>query len=73
MGQLLSLSLSPVVSVPLMSWTLMVRVMAGEHGEDDVWGVRGVAGSVDGEGVVSGRWGVRFVGRTWWWWRGCYR
>ena len=37
MGQLLSLSLSPVVLVPLMSWTLMARVMIGEHGDGDVW------------------------------------
>ena len=29
---LLSLSSSLVVLVPLMSWTLMVRVMVGEHG-----------------------------------------
>ena len=43
-GQLLSLSSSPVVLVPLMSWTLMVRVMVREHGEGDVWGVCGVAG-----------------------------
>ena len=69
-GQLLSLS---VVLVPLMSWTLMARVMVGEHGEGDVWGVCGVAGGVDGEGVVSGRWGVTFVGRTWRWWQGCCR
>ena len=72
-GQLLSLSSSPVVLVPLMSWTLMARVMVGEHGEGDVWGVCGVAGGVDVEGVVSGRWGVTFVGRTWRWWRGCCR
>ena len=26
-------------------------------GEADVWGVCGVAGGVDGAGVVSGRWG----------------
>ena len=58
---LLSLS-SPVVLVPLMSWTLMVRVMVGEHGKGDVWGVCGVAGSVDGEGVVSGRWGRNVCG-----------
>ena len=37
MGQLLPLSSSPVVLVPLMSWTLMARVMVGEHGEGDVW------------------------------------
>ena len=37
MGQLLLLSSSPVVLVPLMSWTLMERVMVGEHGEGDVW------------------------------------
>ena len=37
MVQLLSLSSSPVVLVPLMSWTLMARVMVGEHGEGDVW------------------------------------
>ena len=73
MGQLLSLSSSPVVLVALMSWILMVRVMVGEHGEADVWGVCGVAGRVDGEGVVSGCWGVTFVGRTWWWWQGCCR
>ena len=73
MGQLLSLSSSPVVLVPLMSCTLMVRVMVGEHGEGDVWGVCGVARGVDGEGVVSGRWSVTFVGRTRRWWRGCCR
>ena len=73
MGQLLSLSWSPVVLVPLMSLTLMARVMVGEHGEGDVWGVCGVAGGVDGEGVVSCRWGVTFVGPTLWWWRGCCR
>ena len=72
-GQLLSLSSSPVVLVPLMLLTLMARVMVGEHGEGDVWGVSGVAGGVDGEGVVSGCWGVKFVGRTWRWWRGCCR
>ena len=33
---LLSLSSSLVVLVPLTSWTLMVRVMVGEHGEGDV-------------------------------------
>ena len=32
----------------------MVRVMVGEHGEGDVWGVCGVAGGFDGEGVLSG-------------------
>ena len=37
MGQLLSLSSSPVVLVLLMSWILMARVMVGEHGEGDVW------------------------------------
>ena len=37
MGQLLPLSSSPVVLVPLMSWTLMARVLVGEHGEGDVW------------------------------------
>ena len=37
MGQLLSLSSSPVVLLPLMSWTLMARVMVGEHGDGDVW------------------------------------
>ena len=37
MGQLLPLSSSPVVLVPLMSWTLMARVMVVEHGEGDVW------------------------------------
>ena len=47
MGQLWSLSSSPVVLVPLMSWTLMARVMVGEHGERDVWGVCGVAGGVE--------------------------
>ena len=47
MGQLLSLSSSPVVLVPLMSWTLMARVMVGEHGEGEVWAVCGVAGGVD--------------------------
>ena len=73
MGQLLSLSSPPVVLVRLMSWTLMARVMVGEHGEGDVWGVCGVAGGVDGEGVVSGRWDLTFVGRTWLWWRGCCR
>ena len=73
MGQLLSLSSSPVVLVPLMSCTLMARVMVGERGEGDVWGVFGIAGVVDGEGVVSGRWGVTFVGRTWRWWRECCR
>ena len=73
MGQLLSLSSSPVVFVPLMSWTLMARVMVGEHGEGDVWIVCGVAGGVDGKGVVSGCWGVMFVGRTWRSWRGCCR
>ena len=70
-GQLLSLSSSPVVLVPLMSWTLMARVMVGEHGEGDVWGVCVVAGDVDGEGVVSGRWGVTFLGWTLRWWWGC--
>ena len=64
-GQLLSLSSSPVVLVPLMSWTLIARVMVGEHGEGDVWGVCGVSSGVDSEGVVSGRWGVTIVGRTW--------
>ena len=59
---LLSLSSSPVVLVPLMSWTLMVRLMVGEHGEGDVWGVCGVAGGVDGEGVVSGLWGRNLCG-----------
>ena len=59
---LLSLSLSLVLLVPLMSWTLMVRVMVGEHGEGDVWGVCGVAGGVDGEGVVSGHWGRNVCG-----------
>ena len=53
---LLSLLSSPQVLVPLMSWTLMVRVMVGEHGEGYVWGVCGVAGGVDGGGVVSGHW-----------------
>ena len=72
-GQLLSLSSSPVVLVPLMSWTLMGRVMVGEHGEGDVWGVCGVAPGVDGEAVVSGRRGVTFVGHTWRWWRACCR
>ena len=48
MGQLLSLSSSPLVLVPLMSWTLMARVMVGEHGAGDVWGVGGVAVGVDG-------------------------
>ena len=38
MGQLLLLSSSPVVLVPLMSLTLMARVMVGEHGEGGVWG-----------------------------------
>ena len=70
---LLPLSSSPVVLVPLMSWTQMVRVMVGEHGEGDVWGVCGVAGGVDGEGVVSGCCCVTFVGRTWRWWRACCR
>ena len=37
MGQLLPLSSWPVVLVPLMSWTLMARVMVGEHCESDVW------------------------------------
>ena len=37
MVQLLPLSSSPVVLVPLMSWTLMARVLVGEHGEGDVW------------------------------------
>ena len=37
MGQLLPLSSSPVVLVPLMSWTLMARVLVGEHGEGGVW------------------------------------
>ena len=37
MGQLLSLSSSPVVLVLLMSRTLMARVMVDEHGEGDVW------------------------------------
>ena len=46
----------------------MARVIVGEHGKGDVWGVCGVAGLVDGEGVVSGRWSVTFVGRTWRWW-----
>ena len=73
MGQPLSLSSSPVVLVPLMLWTLMVRVMVGEHGEGDVSGVCGVAGGVNGEVVVSGRWGVTFVGQRWRWWRGCCR
>ena len=60
---LLSLSLSPVVLVPLVvSWTLMVRVVVAEHGEGDVWGVCGVAGGVDGEGVVSGHWGCNICG-----------
>ena len=68
MGQLLSLSSSPVVLVPLMSWTLMARVMVVEHDEGHVWGVCGVAGGVDGEGVVSGCWGVTFVGWMWRWW-----
>ena len=54
---LLSLSSSSVVLVPLMSWTLMVRLMVGEHGEGDIWGVCGVAGGVHGEGVVSSHWG----------------
>ena len=54
---LFSLSSSPVVLVPLMSLTLMVRVMVGEDGEGDVCGVCGVAGGVNGEGVVSGHWG----------------
>ena len=36
-GQLLPLSSSLVVLVPLMSWTLMARVMVGEHREGDVW------------------------------------
>ena len=54
---LLSLSLSLVVLVPLMSSTLMVGVMDGEHGEGDIWGVCGVAAGVDGKGVVSGHWG----------------
>ena len=40
----------------------MVRVMVGEHGEGDVWGVCGVAGGVDGEGVVSGHWGRNVCG-----------
>ena len=35
----------------------MVRLMVGEHREGDVWGVCGVAGGVDGEGLVSGHWG----------------
>ena len=73
MGQLLSLSSSLVVLVPLMSWTLMPRVMVGEQGEGDVRGVCGVAGGVNGEGVVSGRCGVTFVGRVWRWSRGCCR
>ena len=51
------LSLSSQVLMPLMSWTLMVRVMVGEHGEGEVWGVCGVAGGVHGVGVVSGHWG----------------
>ena len=37
MGHLLPLSSSPVVLVPLMSWTLMAKVMVAEHGEGDVW------------------------------------
>ena len=64
MGQLFLLSSSSVVLVPLMSRTLMVRVMVGEHEEGEVWGKCGVAGGVDGEVVVSGCWGVTFVGRT---------
>ena len=72
-GQLLWLSSSPVVLVPLMSWTLMARVMVGEHGQGDVWGVCGFAGGVDGEDVVSGCWGVTFVGRTCRWWHRCCR
>ena len=60
---LLSLSWSPVMLVPLVvSWTLMVRVMVGEHGEGDVWGVCGVAGCVDGEGLSSGHWGRTLCG-----------
>ena len=35
----------------------MVRVMVGEHGESDIWGVCGVAGGVAGEGFVPGHWG----------------
>ena len=40
----------------------MVRVMVGEHGEGDIWGVCGVTGGVDGEGVVSGHWGRNVCG-----------
>ena len=40
----------------------MVRVMVGEHGEGDVWGVCCVAGGVDGEGAVSGHWGRNVCG-----------
>ena len=53
---------SPVVLAPPMSWALMVRVMVGELGEGDVWGARGVAGGVDGEGVPSGDWGRNACG-----------
>ena len=61
-GSLLSLLSSPVVLVPLMSWTLLVRVMVGERGEGDIWGVCGAAGGVDGEAVVSGHWGRNVCG-----------
>ena len=40
----------------------MVRVMVGEHGEGDVWGVCGVAGGVDGEDVFSGHRGRNLCG-----------
>ena len=40
----------------------MVRVMVGEHGGGEVWGVCGGAGGVDGEGVVSGPWGRNVCG-----------
>ena len=70
---LLSLSSSLVVLVPLMTWTPMFRVIFGEHGEGDVWGVCVVAGRVDGKGVVLVIGGVTYVDRTWCWWRGCCR
>ena len=40
----------------------MVRVMVGEHGEGDIWGVCRVAGGVVAEGVVSGHWGQNVCG-----------
>ena len=69
---LLSLSSSPVALVPLVvSWTLMMRVMVGEHGTYGAYVVLPVASMVRVLSLAIG--GVTYVGRTWRWWQGCCR